>query len=60
MHWFIIVFPFQSGRIRVDEEIDETEGKTSEEIDEMIKEREAKANAQILEMVWESMTLLYL
>lgn len=41
----------QSGRIRVDEDIDDTEGKTQEEVDEMIKEKEAKANAQILEMV---------
>ena len=44
--WF-----FQSGRIGADEEIDDTKGKTMEEIDEMIEERELKAGTQILEMV---------
>ena len=42
---------FQSGRIGADEEIDDTKGKTMEEIDEMIEERELKAGTQILEMV---------
>ncbi|RZC40324.1 Pro isomerase and/or RRM 1 domain containing protein [Asbolus verrucosus] len=41
----------QGGRIAPDEEIDETAGKTAEEISEMIAEREAKARATILEMV---------
>ncbi|XP_020605598.1 peptidyl-prolyl cis-trans isomerase-like 4 isoform X2 [Orbicella faveolata] len=40
-----------SGRIGADEEIDDTKGKTMEEIDEMIEERELKAGTQILEMV---------
>jgi len=43
---------FQSGRIGADEEIDDTKGKTMEEIDEMIEERELKAGTQILEMVF--------
>ena len=43
---------FQSGRIGADEEIDDTKGKTMEEIDEMIEERELKAGTQILEMVY--------
>lgn len=41
----------QGGRIAPDEEIDETAGKSIEEINEMIAEREAKARATILEMV---------
>ena len=41
----------QSGRIGADEEIDDTKGKTMEEIEEMIEERELKAGTQILEMV---------
>ncbi|KAK3735819.1 hypothetical protein QZH41_019920 [Actinostola sp. cb2023] len=41
----------ESGRIGADEKIDDTEGKTMEQIDEMIKEREKKAGAQILEMI---------
>jgi len=42
---------FQSGRIGVDEDIDDLKGKTSEEIEEILADREAKARAQILEMV---------
>ena len=42
---------FQSSRIGADESIDDTEGKTVEEVQEMTKEQEAKARAQILEMV---------
>ncbi|XP_056633599.1 peptidyl-prolyl cis-trans isomerase sig-7 [Diorhabda sublineata] len=41
----------QGGRIAPDEEIDETEGKTAQEIAEVQAEREAKARATILEMV---------
>ncbi|KAJ3644698.1 hypothetical protein Zmor_022408 [Zophobas morio] len=41
----------QGGRIAPDEEIDETAGKTAEEVCEMIADREAKARATILEMV---------
>lgn len=41
----------KGGRIAPDEEIDETAGKSIEEINEMIAEREAKARATILEMV---------
>ena len=41
----------QSGRIGADEEIDDTKGKTTEQIDEMLAERELKAGTQILEMV---------
>ena len=41
----------QSGRIGADEEIDDTKGKTMEEVEEMIEERELKAGTQILEMV---------
>ena len=41
----------QSGRIRVDEKIDDTEGMTTKEVDEMMEDKQAKANAQILEMV---------
>lgn len=41
----------QGGRIAPDEEIDETVGKTAQEISEMLAEREAKARATILEMV---------
>lgn len=39
------------GRIAADEEIDDTEGKTAEEIAEMLAEKEAKARATILEIV---------
>lgn len=35
----------------MDEDVNEMEGKTSEEIEEKLKEKEAKANAQILELV---------
>ncbi|XP_071551656.1 peptidyl-prolyl cis-trans isomerase sig-7 [Panulirus ornatus] len=42
---------FESEYIAVDENIDDTEGKTMEEIQEEIEEREAKARATILEMV---------
>nr|CAG4638571.1 EOG090X0971 [Cyclestheria hislopi] len=41
----------ESGRIGADEEIDETVGKSAEEVEEMIAEKEAKARATILEMV---------
>lgn len=41
----------QGGRIGADEAIDDTEGKTVEEVSEMLAEREAKARATILEMV---------
>ncbi|XP_068755817.1 peptidyl-prolyl cis-trans isomerase-like 4 [Montipora capricornis] len=40
-----------SGRIGADEEIDDTKGKSMEEIQEMVEERELKAGTQILEMV---------
>ncbi|KRG00818.1 peptidyl-prolyl cis-trans isomerase sig-7 isoform X1 [Drosophila mojavensis] len=41
----------QNGRIAADEDIDETNGKTMEEMQEMLAEREAKARATILEIV---------
>lgn len=41
----------KGGRIAPDEAIDETEGKTEQEINEMIQAREAKARATILEIV---------
>ncbi|XP_055939967.1 peptidyl-prolyl cis-trans isomerase-like 4 [Argiope bruennichi] len=41
----------ESNYIRADEEIDDTKGKSAEEIEEKIKESEAKARATILEMV---------
>uniref|UniRef100_A0A336LK79 Peptidyl-prolyl cis-trans isomerase n=1 Tax=Culicoides sonorensis TaxID=179676 RepID=A0A336LK79_CULSO len=41
----------QGGRIAADEDIDDTEGKTEQEINEMIAEKEAKARATILEIV---------
>ena len=50
---------FQSGRIGADEEIDDTKGKTMEEIDEMIEERELKAGTQILEMVFDPNLIRY-
>ena len=40
-----------SGRIAADEDMDDTGGKTMEEIEEDIKDKEAKARATILEMV---------
>ncbi|XP_052808947.1 peptidyl-prolyl cis-trans isomerase-like 4 isoform X1 [Mya arenaria] len=40
-----------SGRIGMDEDIDEFEGKTEVEVQEIMEEREARANAQILTMV---------
>ncbi|GCB85436.1 hypothetical protein scyTo_0026171, partial [Scyliorhinus torazame] len=40
-----------SGRIGVDEEIDDTKGKTVEEIEEVLAEKEAKTRAILLEMV---------
>ncbi|XP_002732202.1 peptidyl-prolyl cis-trans isomerase-like 4, partial [Saccoglossus kowalevskii] len=40
-----------TGRIGADEEIDDTKGKSIEEVEEMIQSRESKAKAQILEMV---------
>ncbi|XP_053610902.1 peptidyl-prolyl cis-trans isomerase sig-7 [Plodia interpunctella] len=41
----------KGGRIAPDEEIDETHGKSAEEVQEMIEEKEAKARATILEIV---------
>ncbi|KAJ6619972.1 Peptidyl-prolyl cis-trans isomerase sig-7 [Pseudolycoriella hygida] len=41
----------QGGRIGADEDIDDTAGKTEEEIHEMMQERESKARATILEIV---------
>ncbi|GAB0098843.1 Peptidyl-prolyl cis-trans isomerase [Sergentomyia squamirostris] len=41
----------QGGRIAADEEIDDTEGKTEEEINELLQAQEAKARATILEIV---------
>lgn len=41
----------QGGRIGADEDIDDTAGKTEQEIQEMLQEREAKARATILEIV---------
>lgn len=41
----------ESNYIGADEEIDDTKGKTAEEVEEKIKESEAKARATILEMV---------
>lgn len=41
----------QGGRIAADEDIDDTEGKTEQEINEMIADKEAKARATILEIV---------
>lgn len=41
----------QNGRIAADEDIDDTAGKSMEEIQEMLAEREAKARATILEIV---------
>lgn len=39
------------GRIAADEKIDDTDGKTAEEVAEMLAEKEAKARATILEIV---------
>lgn len=41
----------KGGRIAPDEDIDETAGKSAQEIAEMVADREAKARATILEMV---------
>lgn len=41
----------KGGRIAPDEDIDETQGKSAEEIQEIIEEKEAKARATILEIV---------
>ncbi|KAH8307576.1 hypothetical protein KR044_003461 [Drosophila immigrans] len=41
----------KNGRIAADENIDDTNGKTMEEIQELLAEREAKARATILEIV---------
>ncbi|XP_023295065.2 peptidyl-prolyl cis-trans isomerase sig-7 [Lucilia cuprina] len=41
----------KNGRIAADEDIDDTDGKSMEEIQEMLAEREAKARATILEIV---------
>lgn len=51
---------FQTGRIGVDEEIDQTKGKSAEEIQEMMAKKEEKANAQILTMVCQSVSSLQL
>ncbi|XP_048386927.1 peptidyl-prolyl cis-trans isomerase-like 4 isoform X2 [Stegostoma tigrinum] len=40
-----------SGRIGADEEIDDTKGKTADEIEEVLAEKEAKTKAILLEMV---------
>lgn len=41
----------KNGRIGADEDIDDTEGKTEQEVNEMLAEKEAKARAIILEIV---------
>lgn len=41
----------QGGRIAPDEEIDETQGKSMEEVNEIVAFKEAKARATILEMI---------
>ncbi|XP_035686732.1 peptidyl-prolyl cis-trans isomerase-like 4 [Branchiostoma floridae] len=41
----------ESGRIGADEAIDDTEGRSQEEVEEMLQEKEAQARTQILEMV---------
>ncbi|KAI8520910.1 Peptidyl-prolyl cis-trans isomerase-like 4 [Branchiostoma belcheri] len=41
----------ESGRIGADEAIDDTAGRSQEEVEEMLQEKEAKARTQILEMV---------
>ncbi|XP_078698232.1 peptidyl-prolyl cis-trans isomerase-like 4 [Branchiostoma floridae x Branchiostoma belcheri] len=41
----------ESGRIGADEAIDDTAGRSHEEVEEMLQEKEAKARTQILEMV---------
>lgn len=41
----------KGGRIAPDEELDETQGKSAQEIQEIIEEKEAKARATILEIV---------
>lgn len=41
----------KNGRIGADEDIDDTDGKTDQEINEMLAEKEAKARAIILEIV---------
>ncbi|XP_067631762.1 peptidyl-prolyl cis-trans isomerase sig-7-like isoform X2 [Eurosta solidaginis] len=41
----------QNGRIAADEDIDDTDGKTAQELQEMLADREAKARATILEIV---------
>lgn len=41
----------KGGRIGADEDIDDTEGKTEQEVHEMLQDREAKARATILEIV---------
>lgn len=41
----------QGGRIAADEDIDDTNGKTDQEVNEMLQEQEAKARATILEIV---------
>lgn len=41
----------KNGRIGADEDIDDTDGKTEQEINEMLAEKEAKARAIILEIV---------
>lgn len=41
----------QGGRIAPDEDIDETEGKSAQQVLEIIAEKEAKARATILEMI---------
>ena len=50
----------QSGRIGIDEEIDDLKGKSTEEIEELIADKEAKARTQILEMVCYQMKIHYI
>lgn len=40
-----------SVRIAPDEKLDDTEGKTTEEVEELMKSKESKANAMLLEMI---------
>lgn len=49
----------QSGRIRADEVIDDSEGKAVEELEERLNEKEAKTRAILLEMVSRSLRSSY-
>ena len=48
---YLLFYVPRVDEIGAHEKIDDTEGKTAEEVEEMSKEQEAKARAQILEMV---------